>query len=175
MNFEIYKKWKLINFLHYREAVVVHLKEITSTIVQIWVMYVTNVCVVVAYRGWGLAAVQPSTGDGGDPEVSRCYSPLQLHPGSNVCNTHTHTHTNTTRQKNMCLCIYIYLWKCTCTTHERCFNVLSCFYRYDDSKGFWCQRVEAGRAKCLGKSKGRKYPEMSSEVQLHLITSQVTL
>ncbi|KAL6101413.1 ndst2 [Pungitius sinensis] len=34
---------------------------------------------------------------------------------------------------------------------------------YDDSKGFWCQRVEGGRAKCLGKSKGRKYPEMSPE------------
>lgn len=39
-----------------------------------------------------------------------------------------------------------------------------CFCRYDDSKGFWCQRLEGGRAKCLGKSKGRKYPEMTSEV-----------
>ncbi|XP_028325053.1 bifunctional heparan sulfate N-deacetylase/N-sulfotransferase 2 [Gouania willdenowi] len=34
---------------------------------------------------------------------------------------------------------------------------------FDESKGFWCQRVEGSRSKCLGKSKGRKYPEMSSE------------
>ncbi|KAM9847710.1 bifunctional heparan sulfate N-deacetylase/N-sulfotransferase 2 isoform 1-T2 [Aulostomus maculatus] len=39
---------------------------------------------------------------------------------------------------------------------------------YDDSKGFWCQRVEAGRAKCLGKSKGRKYAEMSPESRAFL-------
>ncbi|KAF0027669.1 hypothetical protein F2P81_020410 [Scophthalmus maximus] len=39
---------------------------------------------------------------------------------------------------------------------------------YDDSKGFWCQRVEGGRAKCLGKSKGRKYPEMSPESRAFL-------
>uniref|UniRef100_A0AAX7U1P8 [heparan sulfate]-glucosamine N-sulfotransferase n=1 Tax=Astatotilapia calliptera TaxID=8154 RepID=A0AAX7U1P8_ASTCA len=39
---------------------------------------------------------------------------------------------------------------------------------YDDSKGFWCQRVEGGRAKCLGKSKGRKYPELSSESRAFL-------
>ncbi|MBN3312792.1 NDST2 sulfotransferase, partial [Atractosteus spatula] len=35
---------------------------------------------------------------------------------------------------------------------------------FDDSKGFWCQRQEGGRAKCLGKSKGRKYPDMDPEV-----------
>lgn len=40
-------------------------------------------------------------------------------------------------------------------------------HRYDESKGFYCQRLEGGRAKCLGKSKGRKYPEMVSEVGLH--------
>uniref|UniRef100_A0A669C9E2 [heparan sulfate]-glucosamine N-sulfotransferase n=1 Tax=Oreochromis niloticus TaxID=8128 RepID=A0A669C9E2_ORENI len=39
---------------------------------------------------------------------------------------------------------------------------------YDDSKGFWCQRVDGGRAKCLGKSKGRKYPELSSESRAFL-------
>lgn len=44
---------------------------------------------------------------------------------------------------------------------------MRCLCRYDDSKGFWCQRVEGGRAKCLGKSKGRKYPELSSEVRVH--------
>uniref|UniRef100_A0A3Q2PBE4 Sulfotransferase n=1 Tax=Fundulus heteroclitus TaxID=8078 RepID=A0A3Q2PBE4_FUNHE len=39
---------------------------------------------------------------------------------------------------------------------------------YDDGKGFWCQRVEGARTKCLGKSKGRKYPEMSSESRAFL-------
>ncbi|XP_026164572.1 bifunctional heparan sulfate N-deacetylase/N-sulfotransferase 2 [Mastacembelus armatus] len=39
---------------------------------------------------------------------------------------------------------------------------------YDDSKGFWCQRMEGGRPKCLGKSKGRKYPEMSPESRAFL-------
>ncbi|KAK2922160.1 bifunctional heparan sulfate N-deacetylase/N-sulfotransferase 2 [Channa argus] len=39
---------------------------------------------------------------------------------------------------------------------------------YDDSKGFWCQRMEGGRAKCLGKSKGRKYPEMTPESRAFL-------
>lgn len=39
---------------------------------------------------------------------------------------------------------------------------------YDDSKGFWCQRLEGGRAKCLGKSKGRKYAEMSTETRAYL-------
>ncbi|TMS04517.1 Bifunctional heparan sulfate N-deacetylase/N-sulfotransferase 4 [Larimichthys crocea] len=43
-----------------------------------------------------------------------------------------------------------------------------CSCRFDDSKGFWCQRVEGGRAKCLGKSKGRKYPEMSPESRAFL-------
>lgn len=43
-------------------------------------------------------------------------------------------------------------------------NTPLCVCSYDDSKGFWCQRAEGGRAKCLGKSKGRKYPEMSPEV-----------
>ncbi|GCC37340.1 hypothetical protein chiPu_0015844 [Chiloscyllium punctatum] len=33
---------------------------------------------------------------------------------------------------------------------------------YDDNKNFWCQMVEGGKSKCLGKSKGRKYPEMDS-------------
>uniref|UniRef100_A0A674P823 [heparan sulfate]-glucosamine N-sulfotransferase n=1 Tax=Takifugu rubripes TaxID=31033 RepID=A0A674P823_TAKRU len=39
---------------------------------------------------------------------------------------------------------------------------------YDESKGFYCQRLEGGRSKCLGKSKGRKYPEMSSEARAFL-------
>ncbi|KAK7901135.1 hypothetical protein WMY93_017904 [Mugilogobius chulae] len=39
---------------------------------------------------------------------------------------------------------------------------------YDDSKGFWCQRLDGGRTKCLGKSKGRKYTEMSTETRAYL-------
>ncbi|KAB0395750.1 hypothetical protein E2I00_002417 [Balaenoptera physalus] len=31
---------------------------------------------------------------------------------------------------------------------------------FDPKKGFWCQLLEGGKTKCLGKSKGRKYPEM---------------
>ncbi|MGH0118267.1 UNVERIFIED_CONTAM: hypothetical protein FKN15_049288 [Acipenser sinensis] len=34
---------------------------------------------------------------------------------------------------------------------------------FDPKKGFWCQLVEGGKTKCLGKSKGRKYPEMDSD------------
>uniref|UniRef100_A0A672RB30 [heparan sulfate]-glucosamine N-sulfotransferase n=1 Tax=Sinocyclocheilus grahami TaxID=75366 RepID=A0A672RB30_SINGR len=34
---------------------------------------------------------------------------------------------------------------------------------FDPQKGFWCQLLEGGRTKCLGKSKGRKYPPMDSE------------
>jgi len=41
--------------------------------------------------------------------------------------------------------------------------------RFDPQKGFWCQLLEGGRTKCLGKSKGRKYPPMDSEVY-HLTT-----
>uniref|UniRef100_A0A670Y0I5 [heparan sulfate]-glucosamine N-sulfotransferase n=1 Tax=Pseudonaja textilis TaxID=8673 RepID=A0A670Y0I5_PSETE len=36
--------------------------------------------------------------------------------------------------------------------------------KYDDAKGFWCQLLDGGKTKCLGKSKGRKYPEMDSSV-----------
>ncbi|MFT7805961.1 bifunctional heparan sulfate N-deacetylase/N-sulfotransferase 2 [Arapaima gigas] len=39
---------------------------------------------------------------------------------------------------------------------------------FDESKGFWCQRTEGGRPKCLGKSKGRKYPEMAPETRSFL-------
>lgn len=51
------------------------------------------VCVVVAHCGRGPAAVQPSVGDGGNPEIPVCHAHLQLHPGSNVCNTHIYTHS----------------------------------------------------------------------------------
>lgn len=37
-------------------------------------------------------------------------------------------------------------------------------FRFDPKKGFWCQLLEGGKTKCLGKSKGRRYPEMDPEV-----------
>lgn len=38
--------------------------------------------------------------------------------------------------------------------------------RFDPKKGFWCQLLEGGKTKCLGKSKGRKYPEMDLDVSI---------
>ncbi|KAI4543153.1 hypothetical protein MG293_007279 [Ovis ammon polii] len=35
---------------------------------------------------------------------------------------------------------------------------------FDPQKGFWCQLLEGGKTKCLGKSKGRKYPPMDPEL-----------
>uniref|UniRef100_A0A8C6Y6T6 [heparan sulfate]-glucosamine N-sulfotransferase n=1 Tax=Naja naja TaxID=35670 RepID=A0A8C6Y6T6_NAJNA len=40
--------------------------------------------------------------------------------------------------------------------------------KYDDAKGFWCQLLDGGKTKCLGKSKGRKYPEMDSASRMFL-------
>lgn len=40
----------------------------------------------------------------------------------------------------------------------------STLFRFDPKKGFWCQLLEGGKTKCLGKSKGRKYPEMDLDV-----------
>ncbi|XP_030650329.1 bifunctional heparan sulfate N-deacetylase/N-sulfotransferase 1 isoform X2 [Chanos chanos] len=39
---------------------------------------------------------------------------------------------------------------------------------FDPKKGFWCQLLEGGKTKCLGKSKGRRYPDMDHESQLFL-------
>ncbi|OCT97146.1 hypothetical protein XELAEV_18009369mg [Xenopus laevis] len=39
---------------------------------------------------------------------------------------------------------------------------------FDSQKGFWCQLLEEGKTKCLGKSKGRKYPPMDSECRAFL-------
>ncbi|XP_072559745.1 bifunctional heparan sulfate N-deacetylase/N-sulfotransferase 2-like isoform X2 [Paramormyrops kingsleyae] len=39
---------------------------------------------------------------------------------------------------------------------------------FDKNKGFWCQRLDGGRTKCLGKGKGRKYPAMASETRVFL-------
>ena len=38
------------------------------------------------------------------------------------------------------------------------------FCSFDPQKGCWCQLLEGGKTKCLGKSKGRKYPPMDPEV-----------
>ncbi|XP_074848060.1 bifunctional heparan sulfate N-deacetylase/N-sulfotransferase 4 isoform X1 [Carettochelys insculpta] len=39
---------------------------------------------------------------------------------------------------------------------------------FDPQKGFWCQLLEGGKTKCLGKSKGRKYPPMDQEARAFL-------
>ncbi|XP_057265535.1 bifunctional heparan sulfate N-deacetylase/N-sulfotransferase 1 isoform X2 [Pezoporus wallicus] len=39
---------------------------------------------------------------------------------------------------------------------------------FDPKKGFWCQLLDGGKTKCLGKSKGRKYPEMDSDSRAFL-------
>ncbi|XP_007889697.1 bifunctional heparan sulfate N-deacetylase/N-sulfotransferase 4 [Callorhinchus milii] len=39
---------------------------------------------------------------------------------------------------------------------------------FDPQKGFWCQLLEGGKTKCLGKSKGRKYPAMDMESRTFL-------
>ncbi|TKC52304.1 hypothetical protein EI555_000665, partial [Monodon monoceros] len=39
---------------------------------------------------------------------------------------------------------------------------------FDSHKGFWCQLLEEGKTKCLGKSKGRKYPPMDPESRVFL-------
>ncbi|XP_077896102.1 bifunctional heparan sulfate N-deacetylase/N-sulfotransferase 2 isoform X5 [Ictidomys tridecemlineatus] len=40
--------------------------------------------------------------------------------------------------------------------------------RFDEDKGFWCQGLEGGKTRCLGKSKGRRYPDMDTESRLFL-------
>ncbi|XP_015447718.1 bifunctional heparan sulfate N-deacetylase/N-sulfotransferase 2 isoform X2 [Pteropus alecto] len=40
--------------------------------------------------------------------------------------------------------------------------------RFDEDKGFWCQGLESGKTRCLGKSKGRRYPDMDTESRLFL-------
>uniref|UniRef100_A0AAY4BIB0 Bifunctional heparan sulfate N-deacetylase/N-sulfotransferase 1 n=1 Tax=Denticeps clupeoides TaxID=299321 RepID=A0AAY4BIB0_9TELE len=34
---------------------------------------------------------------------------------------------------------------------------------FDPKKGFWCQLLDGGKTKCLGKSKGRRYPDMDAD------------
>ncbi|GAB1298813.1 Bifunctional heparan sulfate N-deacetylase/N-sulfotransferase 2 [Apodemus speciosus] len=40
--------------------------------------------------------------------------------------------------------------------------------RFDEDKGFWCQGLEGGKTRCLGRSKGRRYPDMDMESRLFL-------
>ncbi|MED6275229.1 Bifunctional heparan sulfate N-deacetylase/N-sulfotransferase 4, partial [Characodon lateralis] len=46
--------------------------------------------------------------------------------------------------------------------------LLSSSLSFDPQKGFWCQLLEGGKTKCLGKSKGRKYPSMDPEARAYL-------
>ncbi|CAI9586832.1 unnamed protein product [Staurois parvus] len=39
---------------------------------------------------------------------------------------------------------------------------------FSPEKGFWCQLLEGGKTKCLGKNKGRKYPTMHIESRFFL-------
>uniref|UniRef100_A0A8D1IQI7 Bifunctional heparan sulfate N-deacetylase/N-sulfotransferase 1 n=1 Tax=Sus scrofa TaxID=9823 RepID=A0A8D1IQI7_PIG len=39
---------------------------------------------------------------------------------------------------------------------------------FDPKKGFWCQLLEGGKTKCLGRSKGRKYPDMDPDSRAFL-------
>ncbi|KAG9281193.1 bifunctional heparan sulfate N-deacetylase/N-sulfotransferase 1 [Astyanax mexicanus] len=39
---------------------------------------------------------------------------------------------------------------------------------FDPKKGFWCQLLEGGKTKCLGKSKGKRYSDMDSQSQVFL-------
>ncbi|XP_068136849.1 bifunctional heparan sulfate N-deacetylase/N-sulfotransferase 4 isoform X2 [Hyperolius riggenbachi] len=53
---------------------------------------------------------------------------------------------------------------------------VSPYYNYSETltfspeKGFWCQLLEGGKTKCLGKNKGRKYPAMDLESRAFLST-----
>uniref|UniRef100_A0A8D3DDM1 [heparan sulfate]-glucosamine N-sulfotransferase n=1 Tax=Scophthalmus maximus TaxID=52904 RepID=A0A8D3DDM1_SCOMX len=104
-----------------------------------------------------------------DPSAPKDLQALQrrcLNPGTYA--THLE-HWLLHYQPNQMLCQDLV---CTCGI-QRFLGVTPIFnytqaLMYDDSKGFWCQRVEGGRAKCLGKSKGRKYPEMSPESRAFL-------
>uniref|UniRef100_A0A8C5LSL4 Bifunctional heparan sulfate N-deacetylase/N-sulfotransferase 1 n=1 Tax=Leptobrachium leishanense TaxID=445787 RepID=A0A8C5LSL4_9ANUR len=39
---------------------------------------------------------------------------------------------------------------------------------FNPQKGFWCQLLDSGKTKCLGKNKGRKYPTMDLESRTFL-------
>ncbi|XP_048058702.1 bifunctional heparan sulfate N-deacetylase/N-sulfotransferase 1 [Megalobrama amblycephala] len=39
---------------------------------------------------------------------------------------------------------------------------------FDPKKGFWCQLLDGGQTKCLGKSKGQRYPDMDTQSQVFL-------
>ncbi|XP_069754105.1 bifunctional heparan sulfate N-deacetylase/N-sulfotransferase 1b isoform X2 [Narcine bancroftii] len=42
------------------------------------------------------------------------------------------------------------------------------FLVFDPKKGFWCLLLDSNKTKCLGKSKGRKYPEMDPDSRVFL-------
>ncbi|XP_077933689.1 bifunctional heparan sulfate N-deacetylase/N-sulfotransferase 2 isoform X3 [Halichoerus grypus] len=52
--------------------------------------------------------------------------------------------------------------------YTRTLSGLFLLSRFDEEKGFWCQGLEGGKTRCLGKSKGRRYPDMDTESRLFL-------
>ncbi|XP_032696111.1 bifunctional heparan sulfate N-deacetylase/N-sulfotransferase 2 isoform X3 [Lontra canadensis] len=53
--------------------------------------------------------------------------------------------------------------------YTRTLSGLFLLSRFDEDKGFWCQGLEGGKTRCLGKSKGRRYPDMDAESRLFLM------
>ena len=45
---------------------------------------------------------------------------------------------------------------------------LNFFVRYNPKKGFFCQVVNGDQSKCLGRSKGRLYPQMELKAEKFL-------
>lgn len=41
-------------------------------------------------------------------------------------------------------------------------------FRFDPKKGFYCQLLSNNHTKCLGRSKGRQYPQMDAESEKYL-------
>lgn len=48
------------------------------------------------------------------------------------------------------------------------FFILTLICRYDPRKGFFCQVINGDHTKCLGKSKGRRYPMMDAQSAKYL-------
>jgi heparan sulfate N-deacetylase/N-sulfotransferase NDST2 len=60
-----------------------------------------------------------------------------------------------------------YTLKSTIFQKDECITT-TLFYRYDRSKGFYCQVISQNKNKCLGRSKGRHYPAMDDRSEKYL-------
>ena len=47
-------------------------------------------------------------------------------------------------------------------------SILSILHRYDDTKKFYCPVSSSGKTDCLGKRKGRRYPQMDPKSKAFL-------